>query len=145
MSFKIESKDNFFNSITPVSIKLQFSKQKLFNSSFTTQEQAISNLKNLLLTRKGERYHLPNFGSDLLYVLFQPITDQLISQVQSTINQAVERWLPYINIERIVVDTSSESQFEIKVTINFSIQNIEAEQTIELFASEDGTLQVVEG
>ena len=33
-------------------------------------EQASSNIKNLLLTRKGERVGQPNFGSDLFNVIF---------------------------------------------------------------------------
>ena len=37
----------------------------IFSSTFTTEEQALSNLKNLLLTRKGERPFQPLFGTDV--------------------------------------------------------------------------------
>ena len=33
----------------------------VFGLSYTTEEQGISNLKNLLLTRKGERLYHPTF------------------------------------------------------------------------------------
>ena len=46
-----------------VGITLPFGKDKgLFSLSYTTEEQSISNLKNLLLTRKGERLFQPEFG-----------------------------------------------------------------------------------
>ena len=35
-----------------------------------------SNLKNLLLTKKGERVLQPNFGSGLQDLLFEPIDDE---------------------------------------------------------------------
>jgi hypothetical protein len=47
----------------------------LFTSTYTTQQQALSNLKNLLLTAKGERVNQPKFGTDLIRLLFEPNTD----------------------------------------------------------------------
>ena len=41
-----------------------------FDQSFTTLEAAKSNLKNLLLTMKGERLMQPNFGTDLMKLVF---------------------------------------------------------------------------
>ena len=41
-----------------------------FNQTFTTNEQIKSNVKNLLLTKKGERVMQPNFGSGLQELLF---------------------------------------------------------------------------
>ena len=47
-----------------VGVTLPFGKANgVFNQSFTTEEQATSNLKLLLLTIKGERPFQPNFGS----------------------------------------------------------------------------------
>ena len=43
----------------------------IFSSTFTTEEQALSNLKNLLLTRKGERPFQPLFGTDIPSFLFE--------------------------------------------------------------------------
>jgi hypothetical protein len=37
----------------------------VFNSTYTTDAQALANLKNLLLTYKGERLFQPNFGTNL--------------------------------------------------------------------------------
>ena len=61
-------KEYFYNPIdfqkdVAVGVKLPFGKPNgLFAQSYTTEEQATSNLKNLLLTRKGERPFQPEFG-----------------------------------------------------------------------------------
>ena len=55
----------------PIGIQLPFNGQSgLFTSTFTSIDQAISNLKNLLLTNKGERVMQPAFGTDLSRILF---------------------------------------------------------------------------
>ena len=54
-----ERKEYFYNPIdfnndVAVGVKLPFGKPNgLFSQSYTTEEQAVSNLKNLLLTRKA--------------------------------------------------------------------------------------------
>ena len=37
----------------------------MFGLNFLSIDQAISNVKNLILTRKGERINHPEFGTDL--------------------------------------------------------------------------------
>ena len=56
-----------------------------------------SNLKNLLLTKKGERVLQPNFGSGLQSLLFEPIDETFETRVADTITESVSQWLPYIN------------------------------------------------
>ena len=62
-----QRKENFYNPLdfekdVAIGITLPFGKNKgLFSLSYTTEEQSISNLKNLLLTRKGERLFQPEF------------------------------------------------------------------------------------
>ena len=45
-------------------------KGSFFNMSHTTEEQAVSNYINLLLTRKGERLMQPQFGIGIQDYLF---------------------------------------------------------------------------
>ena len=50
-----------------VGIKLPFTGKNgnLFDLSYSTRDQALSNLKNLLLTRRGERIMEPLFGTTI--------------------------------------------------------------------------------
>lgn len=96
----------------------------LFSSTYTTQQQAVSNLKNLLLTAKGERIQQPKFGTDLIRLLFEPNTDLIKQNVDDVIKSAVNRWLPYINIVEIKTVTAEEDpslNYNISVTISFTV------------------------
>ena len=63
-----------------VGIPLPLGGVPIFATTFTTEEQAISNLKNLLLTRKGERPFQPLFGTDVPSFLFENITKKLLDK-----------------------------------------------------------------
>lgn len=80
-----------------------------FQQSFTSTEQAKSNLINLLLTNKGERVMQPEFGTGLKDLLFEQMDDVLFEdRVKTTILDSVSFWLPYINIDSIEVELTDE-------------------------------------
>jgi len=77
-----------------------------FNQSFTTKEQVSSNIKNLLLTKKGERLLQPNFGSGLQELLFDFNDDRLAIKIEEIITESITNWLPYVDIRQIDVAQS---------------------------------------
>jgi phage baseplate assembly protein W len=95
-----------------------------FAVNYTTLEQAKSNITNLIMTSKGERIGQPEFGCDIWKVLFEPIVDEeLDTKVESVIISAVNRWLPYISVNEIILDYNDEFKDSNKfgVEINFSL------------------------
>jgi hypothetical protein len=76
----------------------------LFKLSYTTQEQAISNLKNLLLTSINERLMQPMFGTNILQFLFEPMSTNLLSKIDQHVRTAINYWLPYIILENLEVE-----------------------------------------
>jgi hypothetical protein len=77
----------------------------IFSVNYTTLTQAKDNLKNLILTRKGERLMQPEFGCDVWKVLFEQMDGDLIeTSIETSILDAVSIWLPYLNIDTIVFD-----------------------------------------
>jgi phage baseplate assembly protein W len=77
----------------------------IFAVNFTTLTQAKDNLKNLILTKKGERLMQPEFGCDVWKVLFEPLDGVLVeTSIENSIVEAVSIWLPYLNIDTIVFD-----------------------------------------
>ena len=80
-----------------------------FEQSFTSYEQARTNLINLLLTAKGERVMQPEFGSGLKSVLFEQIDEEKFeTNIKKTILDSVSFWLPYIDIKEIEVEITDE-------------------------------------
>jgi len=115
-----------------------------FTPIYLTTDQAFENLKTLLLTKKGERYHQPTFGTRLLYVLFEPNTDLIKEQIETIITQPVSFWLPYITLEDIEVVTAEENPdlyYNIQITISFSVAQYST-QTITFGVTDSGVLEV---
>jgi len=79
-----------------------------FEQAFTSFEQAKSNLKNLLLTKQGERVMQPEFGTGLEALLFEPMDGEFESKLTNVITQTVNYWLPYINIEEIDIEMTDD-------------------------------------
>lgn len=101
----------------------------VFKRTQTLLEQAKSNIRNLLLTRRGERLGNPDFGSDLFRVLFNPINETTQSEIEEIIRADIGRYLPYINVKK--VEFSNEGNIiRPKVTFTIDIQNTKLEDII---------------
>ena len=96
-----------------------------FNQSYTTLEQVKTNIKSLLLTKRGERLMQPQLGSGLQEVLFEPNDSELATKIEDTIVSSIETWLPYVTIQQININTNNELKDinEIGVSITFNIGN----------------------
>jgi len=101
-----------------LSFPLGYAGSGLFNRTKTLEQQAVHNIKNLLLTNLGERPHQPEFGSRLLEVVFEFKDDALIEEV---INEAVNKWLPYISINSVTTTVDNVNPNRLNVSIDFSV------------------------
>lgn len=108
----------------------------VFAQSYTTEDQAISNLKNLLLTMKGERIMQPDFGTRIRESVFQQSTSALSEFLIETISADINRWLPYIKLNGINVDRDIES-YNINIQIQFQVGTTGANLVINLLANEN--------
>lgn len=98
----------------------------IFSVNYITLSQAQDNLKNLILTRKGERVGQPEFGCDIWKVLFDPIVDgDIDTLIEDYIVEAVNIWLPYIEITELIVDLDDELKDlnQINVEIHFCLKD----------------------
>lgn len=69
------------------------------------EDEIKANLIHLLLTRKGSRYFLPEFGTNLYQYLFEPITEELIAKIEDEIIDACEKFLPNLKIDKVNIDS----------------------------------------
>jgi phage baseplate assembly protein W len=90
-----------------------------FNQTYDNLTQLKSNVKNLLLTNRGERLAQPLFGSDLQKILFEPITEETQEKIYNTIEQSISFWLPQLLIQSI--DVQATDAMKDSNTINISI------------------------
>ena len=110
--------------ILGIGINKSSNKGGIFSVNYTTLTQARENLKNLILTKKGERLLNPTFGCDIWRVLFEQMDSNLIeNQIENTILDAVSNWLPYLNIDEIIFDYDDNDidNNRINLDIKFSL------------------------
>ena len=85
-----------------------------FNGKFLdltdyTSEEVRSNLIHLLLTRKGTRYFLPDFGTRIYEYIFEPLDGPTFAEIESEIRESVETYMPGVLITNIkITDASTE-------------------------------------
>ena len=96
-----------------------------FAQSYTTLEQVKTNIKSLLLTKKYERVMQPQLGSGLQEVLFQFNDDDLASTIEDTIVESLAIWLPYVNIDDIIIEQTDylKDTNTVNVSLKFRISN----------------------
>ena len=69
-----------------------------------------SNLIHLLLTRKGTRYYMPDFGTRLYEYLFDPLDGPTFSQIESEIRESVELYMPNLKLTDISITAASDGE-----------------------------------
>ena len=81
---------------------------KYLGLSNYNQDELRNNLIHLILTRKGTRYFLPDFGTRLYEFIFEPLDGPTFSEVESEIRQSVEIYLPNLKITNISITAASD-------------------------------------
>jgi len=79
-------------------------------------------IKQLLLTKPGERINRPDFGCGIFHMVFSPNSSEIASLAEVTIYQALDRWLgDLITIEKVKV-TSVDATMEISISYILKIK-----------------------
>ena len=140
------ARENDLNPDVYIGLKLPFTRDRagLFGQTETTLEQAGNNIKNLLLTSKGERVMQPEFGSDLRDLLFEQYTEDLTDRIKDTIEEAMSTWLPYIVISNVDVTENETNPNQTKVDLDFSL-NYEPNRFDSITLNFDNTTETTSG
>ena len=130
--------EEFNNYAVGITLPILRREDGYFRQSFRTFDQIRSNLKNLLLTKKGERIFQPEFGSGLHDLLFNPATEKFEEDLENTINDAIAQWLPYIVVEDINIDISKEQtdNNQAKVSLKFKQEGDQTLDTLTFLVEE---------
>jgi phage baseplate assembly protein W len=104
-----------------------------------SEEEVRSNLIHLLLTRKGYRYYLPDFGTRLYEYIFEPLDGPTFSEIEGEIRDSVEKYMPGVQITNISITDASLGEEDKGTFINpdgereFKVQGIsEKEHTAKI-------------
>ena len=95
---------------------------KYLDTSDLTSEEIRSNLIHLLLTRKGTRYFLPDFGTRLYEYIFEPLDGPTFNDIEAEIRDSVETYMPNLLITNISITDASLDEENKGTTISGSGQ-----------------------
>jgi phage baseplate assembly protein W len=91
-------------------------------STKTTLEAVKQNILNLLNTELGERVMQPNLGIKLKKFLFEPFNENVVNQIQDSILDSMNYWLPFVIVNNIQVQMSDSERSTLNVSVNFSLK-----------------------
>lgn len=110
-----------------------------FSLSQTNDDEIRSSLIHLILTRKGSRYYLPDFGTRLYEYVFEPLDGPTFSDIEAEIRDVVEKYIPGIQITNISITDASDGLEDKGTFVNgqgereFTVQGIaELEHTAKI-------------
>ncbi len=113
-----------------ITLPIKRGKTGYFEQAFDVITQVRSNVINLILTRKGERVFQPAFGSDIHNLIFTQMDEAYENAVKSSIQSAVSKWMPFLNIieQNVIRDDDRNSTL---VQVTFSLRsNADITETI---------------
>lgn len=122
----------------PVGITLPYTRGEtdgFFKQTYSLLDRARTNLSFLLMTAKGERPMMPEYGSDLRSIIFNPNTEDFLDEIiEDAVKDAAANWMSEVIINTVKVSRDLENNpYQASVEINFSINIIpDSEQTINL-------------
>lgn len=100
-----------------------FSSQKdSYNTALYDLELVKADLINHLKTRKGERVMMPNFGTRIYDLLFEPFTKSVENDIISDVKEVVA-FEPRVELENIYV-VNMEQGIQLILDVNYTPWNV---------------------
>ena len=127
---------------TAIGVMLPLGGTPIFKSSYTTEEQTLSNLKNLLLTRKGERPFQPEFGTEIYSLLFENLNIDIEGTLEDSLRSDIKYWLPYVLIDSIRIKSEPDTN-QIEISLNVKATENGANTPIIINVTNQGNISIV--
>lgn len=116
---------------TAIGVSLPFNGTAVFNSTYTTKDQLKSNIKNYFLTNKGERIFNPEYGADLISLIFEQMPDA--NTFREYISEIMSLRFPQVVVNQVLVTTDPDN-YTVNIKISYSFRNNEDELNIQINA-----------
>ena len=100
----------------------------------TYEEKMKSELLHIIFTPKGQRYRMPDFGTDLIKYMFEPNDSETWANIKSEIRSQVAKYLPKVVFRdiNIFIDKDNENRTYAEVKYSVSKGSYEIENNIKV-------------
>jgi len=117
--------------LTP-KLPLSFGDKPSYQSIDTTKELVKQNLKNLCLTVPGERLMDADFGVGIKTFLFEQSVASVYGDISAKIEEQVNIYMPFVDIDEIVITPDSDDEGIIYVQVQYFIVPTSEEDILNL-------------
>jgi|21_taG_2_1085346.scaffolds.fasta_scaffold148092_2 hypothetical protein len=101
-----------------------------FKQNYITEDQIHTNLKNLVLTMRGERLMHPTFGCGLYQLLFEPAIEGNLSTVgMDAVREAVDEWMPYVTIKNVNITFDNNTA---NILISYEVKELDINKILSM-------------
>ena len=99
----------------------------------TSKDAIRADLLHLLLTNKGERLYLPDFGSDLRKFIFEPNDKLTHNDIRDNLNETIKKYIPNLQIDSVKFEKEDVEE-AIKVVLSYTITEgvFKSQDTVEV-------------
>jgi hypothetical protein len=80
-----------------------------------------SDLMHLLLTNVGERYYLPDYGTNIRKHIFEPNDDITHSEIKSEINEAISKYIPNLIVNEFNIEYKEDDDYFAMIKFYYTI------------------------
>jgi len=89
-------------------------------------------IRNILLTRPGERRMRPDFGAGLQDFIHQPNNETTRSLMSGIVRKSIEQWEPRIEVEGVDVEPNGVAAVQVTIRYRMRHSRTPAEFTLSL-------------
>ena len=91
---------------------------KYLSLSQNPDEEIRSNLIHLILSRKGSRYYLPDFGTRIYEFIFEPMDGASFDLIRDDIKNVVNTYIPNVQVNNISIEPYNEDDKRLIGNVN---------------------------
>lgn len=89
-----------------------------------TDNKAIkADIMHLILTNKGERLYLPDFGTNLRKFIFEPNDGVTETQIRDEIADAIKKYIPNVTIDDVLIEKLENNEHVANIQIRYSVNS----------------------
>ena len=107
----------------------------LFEMSYDLESQVKVNLKNLIITRKGEVVCKPDFGTSIIDLYNRTDLDDMDDVIMSEISDAVSKYMPYVSLINFFskkIESTSENKAHMLFQIQYNVNQLNENNFLEI-------------
>lgn len=91
--------------------------------SYASDDESVREvIRNILLTRAGERLLRPQFGAGLLNFIHQPNNETTRTRIANVVKKAIAQWETRVLVDDVEVQPDRASLSKVQITIRYRMR-----------------------